>query len=114
MRRRNFLNLLAIACAAVSTRVSAQTPSKVYRVGFVNPGNPEADPNRFVASLVQGLARRGYELDRNLILERRGAQFQIARLPELLNELATSNINVIVTTSYPRRLPQNRSLTAFR
>ena len=101
MRRRHLITLLGLACAAAASGAIAQTPSKVYRVGFVNPGNPEADPNRFVASLLQGLAQRGYELDRNLILERRGAQFQVSRLPKLIDELTASNVDVIVTTSYP-------------
>ena len=70
MKRRNFIRLLGVACATLASGAVAQTPGTVYRVGFVNPGNPEADPNRFVASLLQGLARRGYELDRNLLVTR--------------------------------------------
>jgi putative ABC transport system substrate-binding protein len=104
MKTRNFIALLAIACAVAASGVVAQTPIKVYRLGFLTPGNPEADPNGFVASLLQGLARRGYELDRNLILERRGTQFQVARLPRLLDELVASKVDAIVTTSYPAAL----------
>jgi hypothetical protein len=53
MRRREFITLLGGAAAAWSSaaRAVAQT-TKVYRVGFLNQGDPNADPNRFVASLL--------------------------------------------------------------
>ena len=108
MRRRQFITGVAWLLATTRGAI-AQTPSKVYRVGFLNPGDPEADPNQFVTSLLRGLARRGYELNRNLMLERRGAQFQVARLPKLLDELAASNVDVIVTTSYPAALAAKQS-----
>ena len=107
MRRREFIIFLGGAAAAVPASAAvaqSQSKSKVYRLGFLTPGSPEADPNRFVASLLQGLERRGYELNRNLILERRGAQFQVARLPQLLDELVASKVDAIVTTSYPAAL----------
>jgi len=108
MRRREFITGVAWLLATTRGAI-AQTPSKVYRVGFLNPGDPEADPNQFVTSLLRGLARRGYELNRNLILERRGAQFQVARLPMLLDELAASKVDVIVTASYPAALAAKQS-----
>jgi len=85
---------------------------KVYRLGFLNPGSAEADPNRFVASLLNGLAQRGYVLGSNLTLERRGAEFQVERLPELLDELVASKVDVIVTTSYPAALAAKQGARA--
>jgi putative ABC transport system substrate-binding protein len=111
MRRREFITLLGGAAAAWSSaaRAVAQT-TKVYRVGFLNQGDPNADPNRFVASLLNGLAQRGYALNRNLILERRGSQFQADRLPRLLDELAATKVDAIVTGSYPAAVAAKQSM----
>src|SRR5947208_751540 len=96
--------VLALACTMAISGAVAQAPSKTYRLGFLNRGDPEADPNRIVASLLQGLARRSYEVNRNLILERRGAQFHVGQLPGLVAELVASKVDAIVTTSYPAAL----------
>ena len=106
MRRREFITLLGSAAVwPLTARAQLVTQAaKVYHLGFIGPGNPEADANRVVASLLNGLAQRGYVLGGNLTLERRGAQFQVERLPGLLDELVASKVDVIVTTSYPAAL----------
>jgi putative tryptophan/tyrosine transport system substrate-binding protein len=43
----------------------------------------------------------GYVLDRNVAFERRGAQFQLDRLPELVDELVARRVDVIVAIGYP-------------
>jgi putative ABC transport system substrate-binding protein len=118
MRRRDFISVLGGATTSsllrpLATRAQqvAQTV-KVYRLGFLNPGSAEADPNRFVASLLNGLAQHGYVLGSNLTLERRGAEFQVERLPGLLDELVASKVDVIVTTSYPAALAAKQGARA--
>jgi putative ABC transport system substrate-binding protein len=54
-----------------------------------------------VTNLIRGLAQRGYVLDRNLMFERRGAQFHFDQLPKLVDELLASRVDVIVPTCYP-------------
>jgi putative ABC transport system substrate-binding protein len=104
MKAHRIVAVLVLAGTVASSGAVAQVQGKVYRVGYVTPGNAEADPNRFRASLVKGLTQRGYALGNNLILESRGAQFQINRLPSLLGELVASKVDAIVTTSYPAAL----------
>ncbi len=45
--------------------------------------------------------QRGYELGRNLALERRGADEHIDRLGCLVDELVASKVDFIVTFGYP-------------
>jgi putative ABC transport system substrate-binding protein len=96
MRRRSFLTLLG-AAVVWPRAVTAQSPSKVYRIGLLTSGPTVADNSPFGAALIRGLAQRGYALDRNLTFERRGAEAHMDLLPRLLEELVTSKVDVIVT-----------------
>ena len=78
-----------------------QTLPKVYHIGLLGSGPRPSDTSDIVAGLIRGLAQRGYVLDRNVAFERRGAQFQLDRLPELVDELVASRVDVIVAIGYP-------------
>jgi putative ABC transport system substrate-binding protein len=64
-------------------------------------GPPPSDTNDVVAGLIRGLTQRGYMLDRNVMFERRGAQFHFDRLPGLVDELVANRVDVIVALCYP-------------
>ena len=98
MKRRGFMTLLGGTTVAWPLRVLAETPAKVYRVGLLNPGGLDAGP--FEGALIRGLARHGYAPDRNLALERRGAGGHPDRLPQLVAELVTSKVEVIIALGY--------------
>jgi putative ABC transport system substrate-binding protein len=103
MKRREFIALLGVAAAWPRT-VTAQSPSKVHRVGSLNSGGPVADNSPFGTALIRGLAQHGYALNKNLTYEPRGAEMQMDRLPRLVNELVTSKVDVIVAFGYPSAL----------
>jgi putative tryptophan/tyrosine transport system substrate-binding protein len=104
MRRREFIMLLGGAAAVWPLVGRAQQPSKIYRVGVLTPLDPLPESGVVGSALIRGLARRGEELGKNLVLERRGAQFHIERLPALVDELVASKVDVILTLSYPAAL----------
>jgi len=101
MKRRDFMALLGSAAVACPRAGFAQTPAKVYHVGLLSPGPPVADASPNGAPLIRGLAQHGYALGRNLAFERRGAEGQLDRLPRLVEELAGSKVDVIITFGYP-------------
>ncbi|MBI3706666.1 MAG: ABC transporter substrate-binding protein [Proteobacteria bacterium] len=101
MKLRWIIALIAIGLAATPVVAVAQLPAKIYRVGLLSPGGGLPDSEPRMAALIRGLAQRGYILDRNLAFERRSAQVQLARLPQLVDELTASKVDVIVTISYP-------------
>ncbi len=109
MKRRDFVTALGGAAAAWPLRALAQTAAKVYRVGLLNPGGLDVGP--FEAPLVRGLAKHGYALDRNLVLERRGAGGHAARLPQLVAELAASKVAVIIVLGYLPALAAKQGTT---
>src|SRR5262249_15079425 len=103
MRRRDFITFLG-ASLAWPGGVTAQSPSRVYRVGSLNAAAPVGNNSPYGAALVRGLAQHGYAVDRNLTFEHRGAEMQMERLPRLVNELVTSKVDVIVAYGYPSAL----------
>ncbi len=63
MRRRSFLTFLG-AAVVWPRAVTAQSPSKVYRVGSLITGAPIADNSLLGVALIRGLAQHGYALDK--------------------------------------------------
>jgi putative tryptophan/tyrosine transport system substrate-binding protein len=55
-------------------------------------------------ALINGLARAGFSLNRNLVFERRAAEGRAERLTGLVAELVASKADVIVTNGFPAAL----------
>ncbi|HEX3349947.1 MAG TPA: ABC transporter substrate-binding protein [Acetobacteraceae bacterium] len=98
VRRRALMSLLGSAVIGRPHWALADAPAKIYRVGTLNANGPAF--GAFEASLQRGLAAHGYEIGRNLALERRGAEGNADRLPELLREIVATNVDVILTFGY--------------
>ena len=81
--------------------VLAQTNAKTYRIGTLTVG-PPIPPNAGTGKiLIDGLEKRGFKLGDNLVYESRGAAGKVSQLPNLMQELKTANVDVVVTVSYP-------------
>jgi ABC-type uncharacterized transport system substrate-binding protein len=95
MRRRDFIKGIVGSATAWPLTVRAQQAA-IPRVGyvFVGAGNGTDVSS---AGLRQGLADRGYEIGRNLILEERYANGNWDRIPGLISELLGLNVDVLVT-----------------
>jgi ABC-type uncharacterized transport system substrate-binding protein len=77
---------------------------RLYRVGLLFPGPTPTDKLPQVQSVLRGLAKVGYVPGKNLVIEGRGAEARVERLPGLLAELVAAKVDVIVTTGYPAAL----------
>jgi putative ABC transport system substrate-binding protein len=109
MRRRDFMMLLGGTAVAWPRLVVAQNP--VHHIGLLSSGMPLPENNPLVITLTRRLKEHGYELGRNLVLERRGAEGQVDRLPRLLEELVASKIDVLITLGYPPAVAAQRGTT---
>ena len=106
MKRREFVIALG-AAVAWPHKVTAQNATKVNRVGTLNTAAPIIK-SPFGAALIRGLAQYGYEPDRNLVVEHRGAEMQLEKLPRLVDELVTSKVDCIVAFGYHSALAAKR------
>ena len=101
MNKQRLIIPIVLMFVTLSGAAVDQTRPKVYHLGLLGCGPPPSDTSDIVAGLILGLAQRGYVLDRNVAFERRGAHFQLDRLPELVDELVASRVDVIVAIGYP-------------
>src|SRR5947209_420726 len=100
MKRRVFITALASTITACPFAGLAQTASKVYRIGLLSsrPLPPESSVG---AAILRAFARHGYTPDRNMALEIRAGDGHPERLPQLAKDLVASNVDVILTFSFP-------------
>jgi ABC-type uncharacterized transport system substrate-binding protein len=95
MRRREFTGL--VGGAALWPLVArAQQPTKVPRIGVLLISGPEP-----MGPFRESLRDLGYAEGKNIQIEVRSAQSQVARLPELAAELVRSRVDVIVAIQTP-------------
>jgi putative tryptophan/tyrosine transport system substrate-binding protein len=105
IRRRDFITLLGGAAAAWPHAARAQQTGKVNRVALIFTTSPVSEmagpePIHPVArSFVQGLRALGYLEGQNLVLEHRSAEGKFERFPEIIRELVSIKVDVIVTVT---------------
>ena len=106
MRRREFITLLGGA-AGWPIAPHAQQVGKVYRVGLLFTTSPVSElvgPNPILAparAFAHTLRDLGYVEGRNLILEWRSAEGRFERFPDIIRELVSLKVDVIVTVTTP-------------
>ena len=80
---------------ALGFPASAQQSKKISHVGYVSVLSPASDSARLEA-FRHGLRELGYTEGKNIAIEPRYAEGNLARLPELAGELVRLNVDVIV------------------
>jgi putative ABC transport system substrate-binding protein len=96
---------LVLALLGASRFAEAQPPERTVRVGFLVPASASEDVEGFRA----GMRDLGYVEGRNLIIEYRTAGGKNERLDDLVAELITLKVDVIVTGGTPAALAAKRA-----
>src|SRR4029450_7383161 len=90
-RRWRWALLMGLGLGRAAGLVAAQTPAKVFRVGFLTATSIPFREEAFR----QEMRRLGYTEGRNLTIEYRSAEGQFERLPALAAELVALKVDVI-------------------
>jgi putative ABC transport system substrate-binding protein len=95
MRAKLFPALMLFAVLAAGVAPPAE--GKEYRIGILttrsNPGLADG--------IGRNLARRGYKVGQNLVIDARSADGKPERMPAIAEGLVQSGVDVIVTLGYP-------------
>lgn len=97
--RRRALQVLAAIPFCWSGKSFAQAKPRVARIGYLHFHAIEDKPTPERAAFLAGLRELGYEVGRNLVIEYRGAEGDLSRLPELAQELVKLKVDVMVVGS---------------
>jgi putative ABC transport system substrate-binding protein len=111
MRRREFIALVGGASLACRSRARAQQPPRrTLRLGVLEPGAP---PDPLLEAMRARLGELGYGEGRDLVLEVRWAEGNLARLPELALELASLKVDVFHAFSTPAVIAAQKATTTI-
>jgi putative ABC transport system substrate-binding protein len=95
MKRREFIALLGGPAAWPLAASSQQSKTTVPRIGWLVTGSPTSY-RLSLAAFRDGLKALGYVEGKNIRIEYRWAEGNVARLAELANELVQQNVDVIL------------------
>ncbi len=100
--RRAFIGTVTGGLLAAPLAADAQQPAKVARIGYLVTGSLESpETGVLLDAFRQGLRERGYVEGQNIVIEYRGANGKIERLPGLATELARLKVDLIVGGNTP-------------
>jgi putative tryptophan/tyrosine transport system substrate-binding protein len=92
------LNAMLFALCAYS---EAQQPAKIPRIGYVSGTGSPSDLGPNVEALRQGLRDLGCIEGKNIVIEYRGAEGKLDRVPTLVAELVQLSVDVLVVGNLP-------------
>jgi putative ABC transport system substrate-binding protein len=74
----------------------AQQPGKIPRIGYLSGTGDSSNPGPYVEALRQGLRDLGHIDGKNIVIEFRGAEGKLDRIPVIVKELVQLNVDVLV------------------
>jgi putative tryptophan/tyrosine transport system substrate-binding protein len=89
------LDLLSLSFA------EAQQPNKMARIGYVSGTGNALDQGPYVDALRQGLRDLGYIEGKSFVIEYRGAEGKLDRMPILVAELVQLKVDVLIVAVLP-------------
>jgi putative ABC transport system substrate-binding protein len=104
---------LGVLLGALSWPAAAQQPEKVYHIGILAGSAQALDWQASNDALQQGLRELGYVVGKNLLLEYRYAEGNVARFPELAAELVRLNVDLIVANGHPPALAAKQATSTI-
>jgi putative tryptophan/tyrosine transport system substrate-binding protein len=111
MRRRIFL--AGLICSCVVRSASAQHSGKIWRVAYLNPGVATAGGLSIYRDWLQRMGELGYVEGENLVVDRRYAEGDYSRLPQLVHELIELKPDAMLAIATPAIAAAQRATTTI-
>jgi putative tryptophan/tyrosine transport system substrate-binding protein len=93
--------MLTLSLLVASLAATAQPPSKVYRIGYLDT---TSSPAHLWDALLDGLRERGYSEGRNLVFERRFSEGNAERFPAFAAEMVQLRVDLVIAVTTPAAL----------
>ena len=115
MRRRDFIAGIAGSVVGWPLTARAQQPSKVPRIGYLDPLSRSGLPAQveWREALLSGLHDLGYVDGKNIAIEYRWSEGKYDRLPGLIAELIHLGIDILVTYGTPATRASKQATTTI-
>ena len=88
--------LLTTVLLTTESMAEAQQPAKIPRIGYLSGTGDSSNHGPYVEALRQGLRDLGHIDGKNIVIEFRGAEGKLDRIPVIVNELVQLNVDVLV------------------
>ena len=93
--------LIAAILLAVAIIAEAQQAAKIPRIGYISGTGNQTSQGPYVEALRQGLRDLGYVEGKTFIIEYRGAEGKIERVPSLVEELLHLKVDLLIAPLPP-------------
>ena len=88
--------LFIVFLLAFGVSANAQQTKKVPRIGYISGTGDAINQGPYVEALRQGLLKRGYVDRKNVMIEYRGAEGHLDRVPALVSDLVALKVDILV------------------
>ena len=95
------LTISAVLFALFVVSAKAQQSTKIPRIGYVSGTGNSTNQGPYVEALRQGLRKLGHTEGKTYLVEYRGAEGQIERVPSLVEELVQLKVDLLVAPVPP-------------
>jgi len=112
MTNRIIRFVLAVLLFALCVPAEAQQPTKIPRIGYLEPGTASGNAV-LLDGFRQELSKLGWFEGKNITIEYRFAEQKNERLPELAAELVRLKVDLIVVASSPPALAAKKATTTI-
>ena len=98
---KKIIVVLVVGLALTVPLAHAQQPKQIPRIGYVSGTGDANNQGPYVEALRQGLRQFGYVEGKNYLIEYRGAEGNLKRVPTLVNEFVELKVDVIIAPFPP-------------
>ena len=111
--RRAFISTLTSGLLAAPLAAEAQQATRVWRIGLLDYGSPDAARLFWWRAFRDGLRELAYVEGQNVVFQPRWGNGQVSRLQGLANELVAAKVDILVTAGNPASLAAKQATSSI-